>query len=389
MGGVKGPLGANLALAAGGLAVALLLGEAGVRLFSRTGPALLVSDPVVGKRFVRSFAARTFVPECACEVDLLFDREGLRGPDRPREKPPGVRRLVLLGDSMIASLATREELTLARRLEERLGEGGGRWEVLNGGVSSSSTATELVLYREVLSRYEPDVVVLAFYEGNDLADNSAELTRASRLYFELDAAGRLRLLPFRRPGAALGAWLDRYSRLYTWQKTAVRQLMAAARAAGDDVDPGDLAFARPEPPAVARAWDLTTALVRALRDETAGRGARLGVVAIPPAVAVYDDLWSGLAERGRAAGLELRRDAPDLRLEAICRDLGLPFLSLSPAFAAVARHHDSRSPDEQLFVEGRYHWNERGNAIAADAVIGFLAASGLVAAGPGGPVPVD
>jgi hypothetical protein len=106
-------------------------------------------------------------------------------------------------------------------------------------------------------------------------------------------------------------------------------------------------------------------------------------------VAVYDDLWSGLAERGRAAGLELRRDAPDLRLEAICRDLGLPFLSLSPAFAAVARHHDSRSPDEQLFVEGRYHWNERGNAIAADAVIGFLAASGLVAAGPGGPVPVD
>lgn len=377
-------LAGNLALAAGGLAVALLLGEAGVRVFARTGPALLVADPVVGKRFRPGYSARTFVPECACEVDLRFDREGLRGPDRPTAKPPGMRRLALLGDSMIASVATREELTLAHRLEELLREDGSRWEVLNGGVSSSSTGTELVLYREVLSHYGPDVVVLAFYGGNDLADNSAELTWAARLYFELDATGRLRALPYRRPGAALGAWLDRHSRLYVWQKAAVSRLLAVGRAARADVDPGDLAFARPEPPGVARAWALTAALVRALRDETGARGARLGVVAIPPAVAVYDDLWSDLAGRGRAAGLQLQRDAPGQRLEAICRDLAVPFLSLGADFGAAATHRDSRRPDERLFIEGRYHWNDRGNAVAAEAVFRFLRASGLAAAEAGG-----
>jgi hypothetical protein len=375
---------AHLALVGGGLGVALLVGEAGARLFAKTGPALLVSDPVVGKKFLPGYAGRTFVPECGCEVDLRFDRDGLRGPDRPEAKPPGVRRLVLLGDSMIASVATREEATLARRLEDRLGEGAARWEVRNAGVSSSSTGTELVLYREVLSRSEPDVVLLAFYEGNDLADNSPELTHgASRLYFELDGEGSLRALPFRRPGAALGAWLDRHSRLYVWQKTAIRQLTTAARAARSELDPGDFAFADPEPPAVARAWRLTAALVSALRDETAVSGTRLGVVAIPPAVALYDDLWSRLSARGRRAGIELRRDAPDERLGAICRELHLPFLSLTPDFAEVAAHRDSTRLDEQLFIEGRYHWNERGNAVAADAVLRFLHGSGLISSSPG------
>ena len=89
-----------------------------MRLLTRTSPSLLVADPVVGKRFLPGFASRVFVPECDCEVDLRFNRDGLRGPDRPQAKPQGVRRIALVGDSMVAAVATAEESTLARRLEQ-------------------------------------------------------------------------------------------------------------------------------------------------------------------------------------------------------------------------------------------------------------------------------
>ena len=229
---------------------------------------------MVGKRFLPGFASRIHVPECGCEVDVRFDREGLRGPDRPYAKPPGVKRVAVVGDSMVAAVATAEEKTLAARLERLLAASrpAAKWEVMNAGVSSSSTGSELALYRAVLERYAPDVLVLVFWVGNDLADNSFELTRAPRLYFDLDASGRLVQLPFAFEPSPVAGWLDRWSRFYVWQKAAFRQLRGSVHAATRALEPVELVFAEPEPGPVAHAWAITAALLRAFREETAARG---------------------------------------------------------------------------------------------------------------------
>jgi hypothetical protein len=371
----------NVALSFAAILLSLLVGEAGVRLVTRTPPALLVTDPAVGKRFLPGFAGRVFVAECGCEVDLRFNREGLRGPDRPYAKPPGVKRVALVGDSMVAAVATAEERTLARRLEGLLAASASQasWEVMNAGVSSSSTGSELALYRSVLERYQPDVVLLLFWAGNDLADNSYELTRAPRLYFDLDASGRLRQLPFAPRASGLAAWLDRSSRLYVWQKAAVRQALAGLRTARG-LEAVELVYAEPEPPPVARAWAITAALLSAFRDETAARGAAFAVVLAPAAAQLYDDLWGELAERARRAGVPVDRRHPDVRLRALATQAGIPFLSLTPVFGAAAPHRDSRLAGEQLFYEGRYHWNDAGNAIAAGAI--HALARAVVQSGP-------
>jgi len=372
----------NLALSFAAIVFSLLVGEAGVRLLTRTPPALLVTDPVVGKRFLRSFAARIHVPECGCEVDLRFDREGLRGPDRPYAKPPGTKRVALVGDSMVAAVATAEERTLASRLERMLdaSQPQASWEVLNAGVSSSSTGSELALYRAVLDRYAPDLVVLVFWVGNDLADNSYELTRAPRLYFDLDAEGRLRQLPLAFRPTRVAEWLDRWSRLYVWQKTAVRAARSRLFAASGVLESVELVFADPEPPAVARAWAITGALLRAFHDETAARGRPLLVVEAPTAAQVYDDLWSELERRARGQRTPVGREHPDARLRALCAESGIPFVSLLPAFRAAAPGRDSTRPSEQLYYEGRFHWNDAGNALAAATVHDFL--RGVVQSSP-------
>lgn len=363
-----------MALLAASLTLSLLAAEAGVRLLTRTPPSLLVADPVVGKRFVPGFAARVRVPECGCEVELRFDRDGLRGPDRPYAKAAGVKRVALIGDSMVAAVATAEERTAARELERRLQRSrpGARWEVKNAGVSSSSTASELALYREVLARYAPDVAVVLFWAGNDLADNSIALTRAPRLYFDLDAQGRLQQLPFAFRPSPIAAWLDRHSRLYVWQRSGFRQALARLRAASSSLEPAELVFARPEPAAAAHAWAITGATLRAFREETAARGTRLALVAVPAPVQLYDDLWLELERRAARERTPLSRDHPGERLGGLAREAGIPFLDLAPAFLGRVPHRDSTRADEQLYYAGRFHWNDAGNQLAAAAIHDFL-----------------
>jgi hypothetical protein len=283
--------------------------------------------------------------------------------------------MALIGDSMVAAVATAEARTLAGRLERMLSASRpeARWEVMNAGVSSSSTASELALYRAVLDRYAPDLVLVVFWVGNDLADNSYELTHAPRLYFDLDTAGRLRQLPFAFQSGPVSRWLDRWSRLYVWQKLAVRQARAALYAA-KGLEPVELVFADPEPPPVARAWAITGALLRAFRDETAAHGQSLALVVAPAAVQVYDDLWSELLGRARREGTPVAREHPEERLRELCRQAGIPFLALTSAFHGATPGRDSTRADEQLYYEGRFHWNDRGNELAATEIHRFLLA---------------
>ena len=293
---------ANLGLFFASLVLSLLAAEAAVRLLSPVGPALLVTDPGVGKRYVPGFHGRVFVDEAGREVEVRINSAGFRGPEWARRKAPGGLRVAVVGDSMTAGIATDEERTFVRRLESALAA---QWpgrpvEVMNFGVSSASTGAELVTWREAVAGYAPDLVLLAFFNGNDLGDNCSRLTRAPRVYFELDGDGRL--VPGRPPAPtpALARWLDLHSRLYVWQKVATRQLRAATRSAAGGIEPGQRIFARDGGPDVEYAWSLTGALLRGLRDEVEASGARFGLVVVPCAEQVDDALWADL--RRQAGG---------------------------------------------------------------------------------------
>ena len=67
-----------------------ICGEIAVRLFTNTPPPLLTGDPILGRRYVRSFEGMVYNPEVKREVHLRFNRHGFRGPDRPFEKNSGL-----------------------------------------------------------------------------------------------------------------------------------------------------------------------------------------------------------------------------------------------------------------------------------------------------------
>jgi hypothetical protein len=272
---------------------------------------------------------------------------------------------------MIAAVATDEEATLAARLEALLNArrtGTGRFEVQNFGVSSASTGQELVTYRSIARRYQPDVVVLAFNAANDLADNCTCLSQAHRLYFDLDSGGRLVGHRSSPPLAGVSRWLDRHSRFYVWQKTAVARLRSGWRESQQVLEPWHEVFRSDESAAGAEAWTITEALLGALREETRADGATLVLALVPAPEQVYDDLWQDLLRRAGSSAIGFERGNPERRLGMIARRLGIELVDLGVALRSAAPRASSQVEAERLFFAGRYHWNDAGNRVAAEAL---------------------
>lgn len=85
---------------------------------------------------------------------------GLRGPETTRAKPPGVRRVVIVGGSTVYGSLADDPDTISMQLQGMLRERfGPDVEVLNGGVPSYEALREAVFTKSDLLDLGPDVIV--------------------------------------------------------------------------------------------------------------------------------------------------------------------------------------------------------------------------------------
>jgi hypothetical protein len=101
--------------------------------------------------------------------NMSINKYGWRGKEYPKEKPPGVKRVLLLGDSVaFSSFYIKDDVTIAGYLEAILkAKTDQPWEVLNlavpGGIGQIATAT--MAHEGV--HFHPDIAV-ALNGANDL-----------------------------------------------------------------------------------------------------------------------------------------------------------------------------------------------------------------------------
>lgn len=89
---------------------------------------------------------------------------GQRDRERAHQKPDGVRRVLLLGDSVVEGYGLRASDTLGQQLENLFPDGS--TEVLNFGVSAYCTRAEIELLEVKGLAFDPDIVVLVFVEND-------------------------------------------------------------------------------------------------------------------------------------------------------------------------------------------------------------------------------
>jgi len=322
-----------------------------------------------------------------------INARGFRDAERAFAKPPGTVRVAVLGDSYVAAHQVPVEQRFTERLEGALGallESDGRFagrrvEVLNFGVNGAGTAQELLVWRHEASRYAPDLVLLAFFAGNDPANNTRALElNPYKPYFTLDPDGEPVLDErFRAALAERERPLERLLEACT-DASRVLQLLRRGRPLGRvphgprPYEPGvsgeflpepglrDEVYRPPQDETWRAAWDVTESLLAELGREVEERGAHLAVVSVTTGIQVHPDpvVRARFAAREGVADL----DYPDRRLAACCARQGIPCVLLAPAFRAHAER-------EQVYLHGftntppgHGHWNALGHALAAEVV---------------------
>ena len=109
------------------------------------------------------------------------NKYGCRGTDFPVEKPPGVRRVLSIGDSSAFGAAKpnlRAEQTYAARLESLLNthDATCRWHVINAGVPGY-TSLQGLRYLPRLERFKPDAIVVYFGRNDRILEPYSDADR--------------------------------------------------------------------------------------------------------------------------------------------------------------------------------------------------------------------
>ena len=144
------------------LAVALLVGEAAVRLLGSGEGATGYAPLKTGRRERQPINAA-----------------GYRDLERAQPKPKGTRRVVCLGDSFTWGVGILFDDAWPQRVERTLSRTRGeRWEAVNLAEPGMNAVEQVSRLESEGWGYEPDVVVLAWVLNDSEDENAAEARRA-------------------------------------------------------------------------------------------------------------------------------------------------------------------------------------------------------------------
>lgn len=411
-----------------GLLVGLFLTEIGLRLLPQAWAnemftlhpiryALYQTDPDIGWRLRPN--AEYIYPHESQDLLLKTNSQGLHDVEHPYEKPAGVYRILILGDSFTEAVQVPIADNFSRRLENCLNE---RYqhptiEVINTGVSYYSSAEELFFLQYEGVRYQPDLVLTAFYVGNDIEAYEARkkedgwVASLGGYLTELDEAGRLKrtwldwanpspyeeISPFQR-------LLQRYSEIYrllahhdskaaewldeqkdAFGETTVGQWLApstpparpvnrpASKTLPNNFDLIIYAPTFPDGPDMPAEVPHTWAILSEVFNELSATSTKLGVLIIPALEQAHEHYYQAayqqLSDRyGVAlAHIDWNYAQPNQALGRLFEQKGIPYLDLLPSFRAY-----DTSNNQFLYFEEDGHFNQAGHRLTAELTCQWL-----------------
>ena len=389
----------NLILALVATLIALLAVELMARqMFSPpAGPATYREPhPTLGWRLVPDVAYSYDTGERT--VRVAYNSRGYRDVEHRLAKPAGTYRVVVLGDSFMEAYTVELRESFTRQLEAKAREAGYRdIEVINLGVGGYGTLQAYLTFIEEGILYEPDLVLLAFYAGNDPRSNYLPLERVTvgglkveaRPFLDPNFPGEwvITQVDYERARADYDAAITRrlaqednalqlegIARLIEaiQQQQAVRSQGEAWIATATDTWMG--ASLCNETPDWTAAWDITEQILIRLNDEVSADGADFAVFTVPAMYELEADYRQRVEDELSDPSAYCIEQAPgNIRLGSIAASHDIPFFDLLPAFQS-----EYAANGGPLFDLADRHWNAAGHNLAAESVLTFLQAEAML-----------
>jgi hypothetical protein len=371
----------NLALVLGSLILASSLAELGLRI-THYGEAnrtplqkLMEYDALLGWRHKRNVSSEIVSVEYRTNVQ--YNAEGWRGLDLAFDKPADVFRILVLGDSFVDAYTIPVQDRFSEVLETRLGS---QFEVINLGVGGYSTDQELLLLEQEGWKYQPDLVVLAFYYNDVWGNGSPYFSNSpgvQKPVFVADATGNLSLrnIPVPFPTISFRERFRLYDLVRTamksnrWLRNAVIRSGLASGAAPDNLLPSPTGAAggaeefavyhSTESPELAREWSITQTLLRRMHEEAKQHHAQLLILYVPTRIELSPSEWSSAhLPPDYAPGVVVHR------LIKICEAEGITYLDPEDRFRAVGAN--------RLYYTRDPHWNAAGHHLAGEILADYI-----------------
>jgi hypothetical protein len=377
---------ANSLLVLGSLGFALGIVEISLRILGIGYPSFYQVDPDRGHALIPNFAAR-WNHEGNGWVSI--NSEGLR--DRPYavEKPADTYRIVVLGDSFSEAIQVNEDQTYWSGIEKNLsscpGLNGKKVEVINFGVGDYGTAQEYLTLKRHAIAYKPDLVLLQIFTGNDIVNNSKELSPGDRLapfWEEVNGQWQMNFdfketTAYQRrdstPRRLMYGLINRV-RLLQVLNEAKRVLVTQRALTSQNSENIDIIpaldfdvnlYQEPPSPEWQNAWSATESLVTAINQESIEHNANFLAVVISNPPQVYPDrqVRNKLKELG-AKDLFY----PDQRLQKLGQDQNFAVLTLAKIFQEKADANKLYFHGFDNTIMGVGHWNEQGHQLAGQLI---------------------
>jgi hypothetical protein len=381
----------KILVALASIIICLVVVEMGLRIMGIQYPLFYNYDPYLGNS-LRPGAKGYWTTEGHGYVSINSD--GLRDREHPIRHPADTVRIAVLGDSYAEAMQVNADQAfwaiMGKDLKgcERLR--GRKVEVINFGVSGYGTTQELLTLRHKVWKYSPDVVLLAFTIGNDVADNSRALKGIDYEPYYVYQGNKLVL----EDQLTRENWLAKQHSI--WQELHLDYLLRFrvfqlinhakdlfwrwwlfhdvdqgknASVKGHELGISDKIYQEPTTEDWKEAWRVTEGVLLKMRDEVVQKGAQFYVVTVTegievdPNVAVRDAFAKSLGVKDLFY--------TERRLGNFCQSHHIPILLLGPTFQAYATQH-------HVYLHGfgktlgRGHWNQAGHRLAGDTIAKWL-----------------
>ena len=292
-------------------------------------------------------------------------------------KPSGCYRVLLLGDSVVEAAHVPLQLTLGKRLENKLSMDCKQFqfEVLNSGVSGWSTSQEYIYYKNEGASLNPDMVIICFCL-NDVTEDYRNLKRMKTDENDLPIA----VAPdygFIRRATGLGRQIKLYALFADFLMRPLdrrRALMPGGVwrlnqiAKGDQITRSTYAlFNEKYSSSDEMCWDRTKRYILAIK-EIADRNAQQTVLVCIPLSHQVSPLQNQLGKQcwgPKWKDYVEESTKPQGILRELAKENNMHFVDLLPAFKDAGR-------TQKLFYDYDGHFNEQGHELAARTIADYI-----------------